>query len=415
MIPKGKPAAEVPYHFVNWYGVNSSRYFTDIYDEGQTDVEGRIRFRTTKSQALALYVMPPRPARARFPYGPYQHFYSAARPDNPPTTWIPTDLGRMVLSRGVRLSGRLVDAQGQPIAGQTIKAYPVIGGDQHLATTEADGSFSLGPLRPANYIIYGQGQDGFGSVDRDAPALSKPIRVFRPVRVYLKEGAILRSLGAAQMPTVRVEVRFVDSQGRPAVGGPAKVWGVMPTEQGHGDPFGPHTAIGGGIVSQINDPEPKDTSERIDWAVQDRADADGRIIFLAPRGLLDASLSTYSFDETIAYKTRLEAKGPLKHWGGGGLGLLDRDRKITIVCYRAPTVFVTIKTDDGEKPENLEVDASFVSNGGSYSEGFTPNPMAGTAAGASCPITNTRSSPDPGSMSPGPCPGSIFRKEASPN
>ncbi len=63
VTPTDKPAAEVPYHFVNWsWGKNPPGHFMDVY-EGQTDSDGRIRFRSTKSQALALYVKPPEPAR----------------------------------------------------------------------------------------------------------------------------------------------------------------------------------------------------------------------------------------------------------------------------------------------------------------------------------------------------------------
>ena len=97
--------------------------------------------------------------RARFPYAPYQHFWGTDRESEHPDVWAPTDLGRIVLSRGIRLSGRMVDTEGRPIAGQNIRAFPVRGRDQHTATTETDGTFSLGPLRPANYLIYGDGQD----------------------------------------------------------------------------------------------------------------------------------------------------------------------------------------------------------------------------------------------------------------
>ena len=94
----------------------------------------------------------------------------------------------------------------------------------------------------------------------------------------------------------------------------------------------------------------------IQWSVQNRPDADGRIVFRVPEGLQEAGLEAYPFDETIAYKTRLDEHGPLKYWGGGQLGTLDRDRKITIVSYRAPTVLVTVKTDDHLTPKTkLEV------------------------------------------------------------
>jgi hypothetical protein len=173
-----------------------------------------------------------------------------------------------------------------------------------------------------------------------------------------------------EVPTVEVDVRFVDSQGRPAAGSPAKVWGMIPNEQGMADPFGVHSKVGGGLASQLNDPEPQDTADRLDWAMQDRPDAQGRIVFRAPKGLRNADLSAFPFDDSVAYKTRLEENGPLKYWGGGQLGTLDRDRKITIVSYRAPTVIATIRTEDGAVLQDPEVGAGFNRRGGDYGSRF---------------------------------------------
>ena len=370
VTPTGKPAAGVPYQFENWaWGSNRSPHFAND-EEGRTDDEGRFHLRMPKSQSVALYVNPPQPARASFPYAPYQHFWGTDQPSKHPDVWVPTDFGRIVLSRGVRLSGRMVDLDGRPIAGQTIQAYAVRGRDKHFATTETDGTFSLGPLRPANYLVYGQGQDGFGGVSPDLPALSKPIHVIQPVRVYLREGVLPPPLVLREVPTVEVEVRFVDSRGQPAAGSPAKVWGLIPNEQGQANPFGAHSTVGGGLASQINDPEPQDTADRIDWAMQDRPDENGRIVFRAPEGLREANLSTFPSDETVAYKTRLEENGPLKYWGGGQLGTLDRDRKITVVSYRAPTVIATVRTEDGTVLHDPVVNAGFNRRGGDYGSRF---------------------------------------------
>jgi peroxiredoxin len=370
VTPGGKPAAGVPYAFQDLApGSSRSDEFSDA-SEGQTDTEGRFRLRMPKSHSVALYVTPPQPARASFPYAPYQHFWGTDQPSRQPDVWAPTDFGRIVLSRGVRLSGRMVDTDGQPIAGQTIKAYAPGGRDQHSATTEADGSFSLGPLRPANYLIYGEGQDGSYSVSPDAPALSKPIRVIQPVKVYLKEGVLPEPLVLREVPTVRVEVRFVDPQGKPAAGSSARIAGVILNERGQANPVGARDRRGIGMASLINDPELPDHSVLIHWGVQDRPDAQGRIVFLAPTGLRNASLRAVPFDETVGYKARLDENAPLTHWGDGQFGTLDRDRTITIICYRAPTVLVTVRTDDGQVPDDVRVTAHFEVNGQGHAQRF---------------------------------------------
>ena len=318
-----------------------------------------------KSHSVSLYVGPPRSARARFPFAPYRHFWGTDDPSRDPDVWAPTDLGRIVLARGIRVSGRLVDTEGRPIAGQTIRADPLRGPDVHLAVTEADGTFSLGPLRPANYVIQGERQNAGGSIDPDIPPLPGPIRVIRPVRVYLKEGVTPEPLVLREMPSIRVEVAFVDSKGRPALGGPAVMWGTIPNDQNPANPAGARTK-GSGLASKINDPEPPHPAEQMVWGVQDYPGADGRTLFAAPKGLQDAMLSTYPFDEAIAFKTRLVPNAPLRHWGGGQLGALGEDRQITIVCYRAPTLFVSVKTEDDRIPEDLSVNAGFNVNGGDY-------------------------------------------------
>ena len=81
-------------------------------------------------------------------------------------------------------------------------------------------------------------------------------------------------------------------------------------------------------------------------------------------------MNTYPQDETIAYKTRLDENGPLKYWGGGLLGLLEADRTITIVSYRAATVLLTVKTEDGGEPKRPNVQARFLHNLFSYAEGL---------------------------------------------
>ena len=321
--PVGKPALELPFMFVSWTGTaNQAPRFHDDY-HGLTDTDGRFRIRMPKSHAVAIYVSSPQPPRRDSPIAPYQHFYGTAEWGKHPDVWAPTDFGRIVLERGVRLSGRLLDIEGRPIAGQTITAWPKPGcQDRHTATTEADGGFVLGPLRHANYCIYGEGQNYFGSIDPFAPPLRPSARVFKPVKVYLKEDVVPEPLVVREATTVRVEVRFVDSRGKPAVGGAAKIWGLIPNAHGIANAGGVRNS---GLASAINDPEPQDTSDRIDWSMQERPDADGRIVFPVPEGLQESSLNAYAPDETVAYKTRLEEHGPLKFRGGGELG---RSRRI---------------------------------------------------------------------------------------
>ncbi len=251
VTPAGKPAAAIPYLFENWeWGTNPSRHFTNDL-EGETDDQGRIDVRMPKSHSVSLYVGPPRSARARFPFAPYRHFWGTDDPSGHPDVWAPTDLGRIVLARGIRVSGRLLDTEGRPIAGQTIRADPLRGPDVHLAVTEADGSFSLGPLRLANYVIQGERQNAGGGIDPDIPPLPGPIRVIRPVWVYLKEGVAPEPLVLREMPSIRVEVAFVDFEGKTGSRRRGDIVGNHPERSSPGQSPGcPHQGEQAGLGDQ---------------------------------------------------------------------------------------------------------------------------------------------------------------------
>ena len=66
--------------------------------------------------------------------------------------------------------------------------------------------------------------------DLDAAAHARAIRVVRPARVYLKEEASPEPLVLREMPTVRVELRFVDSKGKPTRGSTTMLWGLLPDD-----------------------------------------------------------------------------------------------------------------------------------------------------------------------------------------
>jgi hypothetical protein len=320
---------------------------------------------------LGLYVGPPRNAHARFPFAPYQHFWGTDSALGQPDVWAPTDLGRIVLARGIRLSGRLVDSADRPIAGQTIIAYPLKGRDRHSTTTEADGTFALGPLRTANYLIYGEGQSPYFDWDLDAAAHAHAIRVVRPARVYLKEGASPEPLVLREMPTVRVELRFVDSKGKPTRGTTTMLWGLLPDDP---HPPGrlplPAYLKRDGTTSAMNAPEREDPWEPTAWGAQDQPDDDGRVVIYAPQGLKHAGVTVLPEEEATAFKYRIDPNGPILPVPPAHLDVVEGDRQLTIIAYRAPTVVVSVKTEDGAVPEELSVIARYTIEAQGYVSQF---------------------------------------------
>ena len=331
--------------------------------------------RLGKSQALAIYLGPPKAVRARFPYAPYQHYWGTARPSEHPDVWAPTDLGRIVLSRGIRLSGRMVDTEGRPIEGQNIWAFPVTGRDQHTTTTETDGTFSLGPLRPANYLIYGDGQEPVRRCRTRYRAVA-PADPCRAPGAGLSAGRRARSRRSSSASCRLSASNSASSipQGRPARGSAAEVWGIVPNDEGQAGAWGAHSTLG--RRAGLGDQQPRTARHSGPHRLEHLRSASCRRphAFLAPRDCSKRVSQPPLATTLSATRPRLQPNGPLRFWGGGQLGVLDEDRQITVVAYRSPTVIVTVKTEEGRVPDDLEVGANFTSNGGSYGDSFARQP-----------------------------------------
>jgi hypothetical protein len=375
VVPGGKPAAAIPYAFEHGTS-RASRSIPMITDDyqGQTDANGRIRKRMPKTHQLALFVGPAPNARARFPFAPYQHFWGTDSPQGQPNVWAPTDLGQIVLARGIRLSGRMVDLADRPIAGQTIIAYPLKGRDRHTTTTETDGTFALGPLRPANYLIYGEGQSPYYEEYLQAPEHSRAIRVVRPARVYLKEGESPEHLVLRELPTVRVELRFVDSKGKPARGSTTLLQGLLPDDPLPPNVFPVPAMRREGTTSALNAPEREDTWEPTTWGFQEQPDNDGRVVFYAPQGLKRAFVTVLHEEEATAFKHRIDPNGPILPVPPVRLGVVEGNRQLTIIAYRAPTALVSVRTEDGAVPEELSVIARYTIEAQGYVNEFVRQP-----------------------------------------
>ena len=200
--------------------------------------------------STSLLNRPARGSRTRA----YQHFWGTDQSAEHPDVWLRPTLAGSCSASGVRLSGLMVGPRrSAEIAGQTIKAFmpsKVVGMSTSPRPVSGRNLLSLVRSCPGNYMVYGQGQDGSGGVSPDLSALSKPIRVIQPVKVYLQEGAFPPPLVLREVPTFEVEVQFVDPRGQPAAGSPAKVWGIDPLERARpGQSLFAHSTVGGGLAS----------------------------------------------------------------------------------------------------------------------------------------------------------------------
>ncbi len=355
VTPTGRPAAGLPYVFETWDQAGRPRDGFHNDESGATDAEGRVRIRMPRRQTLAIHLGPmPRPS-ARFPYAPYRHFWGTESPSDHPNVFAPTNLGRIVLKPGIRLAGRVVDVDGRPIGGVRVEAQSTKRYEKHHATSESDGTFTLGPLRPANYLIHGPGQWHQNGISFAEPPVRGPVPAFRPVQVYLKEGETPAPVVLREMRSVNVEVRFVDSAGRPAAGGPVALWGIVQNDRQPANLAAPR-ALRPGLAAEINAPELAELVVPIRWVEIDYPDPAGRIVFAAPVDLANAMLTPQRSAET-AMKVRLNPKGPLQDVGLVNLRALDEDQVITFVGYRAARAIVRLEREDGPVPDSTNVRA----------------------------------------------------------
>ena len=161
--PDGKPASGVPFEIAP-FGVDSSSSENFVDDgKGKTDSDGRFRLRMPRSQQIAFYVTP-------HEHAPFQRFFGVDEPEKHPDSWVSGNFGRLVLAPGIRLSGRLIDLNGRPVAGQLITAISIYGQHGRTATTDAHGEFTFAPLRQGNYVIFGEGQRPGSGIDLATPS-----------------------------------------------------------------------------------------------------------------------------------------------------------------------------------------------------------------------------------------------------
>jgi hypothetical protein len=228
-----------------------------------------------KTQTLTVTLMPDA-------YAPFYRFWGTDRPGQNPNVWAPTGLGQLVLEPGKVITGRLLDLGGLPMAGQNVIAQ----GESHLhermATTQTDGSFQFAPLAADNYTIFAESQNTGGGIDISDRARAHGVQPIRPAQLFVQKDQNPIAVELRELPSVSVEVRYVDSQGRQTRGGFATLGGTIPSEPGKAN----GRAFGAAVKGLAHgEPQPQGQNQQMVWGRQLLADAEGRIRFRVPKGL----------------------------------------------------------------------------------------------------------------------------------
>jgi hypothetical protein len=380
VTPEGEPAAGLEFAFTLWTQDNHHRPQNFLHDDTKckTDRDGFFRLRMPRVQQLAISASPPDHAL-------FQRFWGVDEPNQDADLWVPSDLGRLVLSKGMRLTGRLFDFKGRPVAGQSIVVTAqndFDGNRKRAATTDEGGRFTFAPLSPGNYIVHALGHNAFGNVDNTSRLIGRSGTCFEPVKAYLKDGIVPQPLILREGETVTVECRCVDSREHPVRGNHVFIQGTLPLPKRLPALFAPPAELleepaRNGISALINGPQTEDRNPLPrTWATQLLPDDQGRVGFLVPRGLLNAVIWTNQPDETVTIKSRAAPGQPLRGVANVPFRELTTDvRGVTFIHYRAPTVVVSIRNEDGDAPFlNVRVQAADSAQGNENAVQFTEQP-----------------------------------------
>jgi Carboxypeptidase regulatory-like domain len=180
----------------------------------------------------------------------------------------------LTLKRGGTISGKVLGAGGQPVAGRRVVAVSRSALDAREGKTDASGRFQLGPLRPGHYLVHAS------SADASQPLGSRAVEV--------AEGKAAEADFRVRAGGTTVRVHIVDERGALAAGEALLAPGDVPLPEsfaglaesapllpaaGHGDPqVIPHVPPGAYTLFVLRDGLPGPAFVREALEVKEGAD-----------------------------------------------------------------------------------------------------------------------------------------------
>ncbi len=311
--PDGAPLADVP---IEW----------DVYSSGlretQSDKTGRFQMTVPAAGGVSLLIMPKECAPMQLIAEPKQ-----------------MDLGVLTMKKGVSLSGKVLDVDGKPVAGQWVYAQTFLGPAarnsvsrlsrplDRYARSDSAGKVILDPLPPGEYLV------GPSEGDRWRPGGKHTITPIRGVYYILKvkidaDGAKPFELKA--QPTVKVAAQYYGSDGKKT--------------------SGPDFECVGRNLDDIGFSWQKSATP---------VGSDGRYELLAPLGMRQAGIM-FMPQEKMSVRFRRSADAPLLAGPELHLGTLTGDMTdIRIIRYVSPVVLVKAHDRTGKPIAGAEVSGRY--------------------------------------------------------
>lgn len=245
------------------------------------------------------------------------------------------DLGKIVVQKGARLKGRVLDAKGKPISGVYVGARKT-GGDGAVeafigenavanliarsATTNAKGEFQLEDLPAGDYILKAE-------PNRNQNAKPKQ-HVFLRRTLKLKAGDQPKPLTVRAYPHVELHAKWLDSKGKPTNGYSFFVSGRMD-----------------GRFWSWRSPRPDPKT--------------GKVVVAVPHGLQNARLNLITSSK-YAIRWRAKKDDQLRRGRFITLGNLDDDRfGIEIIHFTSPTLMIKAVDEKGKIIPDVKIQSDY--------------------------------------------------------
>ncbi len=255
------------------------------------------------------------------------------------------DLGSFRLQEGTRISGRVLNAKGQPVSSVAVvlerqgdgeEADEFLGhssvGNQIRASamTDTEGRFQLTPLPPGKYRATIEDHFSVPGLN-DWPSEKLNIDdVFVPMELTLTSEEIPDPIEIQAVPHIVVRGRFFGSDGKPRASHEQHLFGK----------------VNGGFV----------------FSTSTRPGDDGWFEFKVPHGIEEARLN-FMTNEHSALRWRLRPDEPLQHGSEAPLGKLEEDfTTLEIVRYTAPILLVKAVDEEGNEVPEFTLNSRYRTN-----------------------------------------------------
>jgi beta-lactamase regulating signal transducer with metallopeptidase domain len=285
----------------------------------ETDSDGRFHISAVKGGPCVAWIVPE-------DFAPVQLVLGTKKGDQ----------GDIRVERGVSLSGQVLSATGEPVAGVWVNLeddasqaeiqMPVASAMERSALTDENGQFQLGPMKPALcelYIDNYPGEIKYHSQVRNPAELQ---HIFSRRKFNLATDDENRPITIQAVPHVEFRGQYVDSKGQPNPGHDISIFGQLDGQWFH---------------QQLH------------------PDNNGKIVGRLPHGLEKARLEAIT-NEHSALHVRLKKDGPLVNPRDVELGTIEDDvTGIEIIRYKAPIVQITVVDEQGAKIDGAKVAGAY--------------------------------------------------------